>query len=75
MDEKLKIEVKGGELLAFGSANPRTEECFDDGEYSTYYGRALAVVRAGEEGMIEIIVTGEKETVTEKIFIGGERNE
>ena len=45
-DRKLRIEVSGAELLGFGSANPRTEESFVKGEYTTYYGRSQAVIRA-----------------------------
>ena len=45
-DTKLNIEVENGTLLGFGSANPCTEESFDSGCYTTYQGRALAVVRA-----------------------------
>ena len=55
-DRKLTVNVSGGELLAFGSANPRTEERFDAGSYTTYYGKALAVVRAGSED-VKISVT------------------
>ena len=55
-DRKLTVNVTGGELLAFGSANPRTEERFDAGEYTTYYGRALAVVRV-ERGDVTVSVT------------------
>ena len=62
-DRKLSVTVEGGELLGFGSANPRTEERFDAGEYTTYYGRALAVVRAGKVGDLRIHVTdGTSET-------------
>ena len=73
VDRKLKISVEGGELLGFGSANPRTEERFDSGEYTTYYGRSLAVVRAGKSGSIRVsasdwIETAETEIrITEKI--------
>lgn len=44
-DRKLNVSVTGGELLAFGSANPATEENYLGTEFTTYYGRALAVVR------------------------------
>lgn len=44
-DETLTATVENGELLGFGSANPRTEENFQSGSYTTYYGRALAIVR------------------------------
>lgn len=57
-DERLTVAVEGGELLAFGSANPRTEERFDAGGYTTYYGRALAAVRAGTAGSVTVTVQG-----------------
>ena len=49
-DRKLSVEVEGGELLGFGSANPCTKEEFTDGSYTTYFGRAQAVIRVGEDG-------------------------
>ncbi len=54
---KLSVTAENGELLAFGSANPRTEERFDAGEYTTYYGRALAVIRAGASGAVRVRVS------------------
>ena len=36
-DRRLTVKVQGWELLGFGSANPRTEEGFDEGAYTTYY--------------------------------------
>ncbi len=57
-DELLDLRVEGGELLAFGSANPRTEERFNTGSYTSYYGRTLAVIRAGESGHVHISVQG-----------------
>ena len=53
-DRKVKVEVEGGELLAFGSANPRLVEDLHSGEYTTYYGRALAIVKANKVGKINI---------------------
>ena len=61
-DRKLTVSVQGGELLAFGSANPRTEERFDAGTYMTYYGRALAAVRMRQPGSVMITVTDGKDT-------------
>ena len=63
-DRKLSITVDGGELLGFGSANPRTEERFDEGNYTTYYGRALAVVRVGESGQVKITVSDGKNSTS-----------
>lgn len=45
-DTLLCLEVTGGELLAFGSANPKTEEDRLRGECRTYYGESLAVIRS-----------------------------
>lgn len=59
-DDKIKVTVEGGELLGFGSANPRTEERYDTGVFTTYYGQALAVVRATKPGVIKIKATGDK---------------
>lgn len=49
-DRKVRLNVEGaGCLQGFGSADPLSEENFYDAERTTYYGRALAVVRAGAE--------------------------
>jgi hypothetical protein len=53
-DRKITVTVEGGELLGFGSANPCTAERFDSGEYTSYYGRALAVVRPTGAGDIRV---------------------
>ncbi len=53
-DRRVTLSVSGGELLAFGSANPRTEERYDSGSFSTYYGKAMAVIRAGENGFVKV---------------------
>ena len=58
-DETLKVEVEGGELLGFGSAEPRSEESFVSGIHTTFYGQALAAVRAGEAGLMRVTVTSE----------------
>lgn len=59
-DILLNVATENGELLAFGSANPRTEEAYTNGSFTTYYGQALAIVRASNEGKIRITVSGEK---------------
>lgn len=55
-DRKIKVSVDGvGYLQGFTSADPLSEENFFDSERLTYYGRALAVVRAGEsDGIIKV---------------------
>ena len=49
-DRLLDAHVEKGELLAFGSARPRTEERFDAGSHTTYFGHAQAVIRLGAAG-------------------------
>ena len=66
-DRKLTVTVEGGELLAFGSANPRTEERFDEGTYTTYYGVALAAVRVN--GNTTVTVTDGEETTKATISV------
>ena len=56
-DRRLKVSVSGAELIGFGSANPCTEESYTSGEFTSYYGRALAVVRVLEPGKAKITVT------------------
>lgn len=53
-DALVKVTVEGGELLGFGSANPCTREDFTKGEYTTYQGRAQAIVRVGKSGHIKV---------------------
>ena len=66
-DRKLTVTVEGGELLAFGSANPCTEEQYHTGSFTTYYGRSLAIIRAGEAGTITIKATDGSMTDTAEI--------
>ena len=48
-DTAVTVEVSGaGELLALGSAKPNMGENFFSNTHTTYYGKALAVVRAGD---------------------------
>ncbi|WP_346908527.1 glycoside hydrolase family 2 TIM barrel-domain containing protein [Faecalicatena orotica] len=70
-DEILTIQVENGKLLAFGSANPKTEESFLTGQYCTWYGKAMAVVRAGTEGKLHVTVKSAKYTTTKEITIVG----
>ena len=57
-DAKLTATVEGGTLLGFGSAQPRTEERFQSGSYTTYYGKAQAIVKA-DGGKVKLTVSGE----------------
>ena len=55
------VEVTGGTLAGLGSAAPATTETYVDGSHSTWRGRAMAIVRADNEGRdIRVTVTTEK---------------
>ncbi len=64
-DVELTITVEDGELLAFGSANPRTEGKYDIGRFSTYFGKAQAVVRKDMNTMV--MIAGKNDSVTIKL--------
>lgn len=53
-DMGIHVSVEGGSLLGFGSAVPKTLENYNDGYFHTYYGRALAVVKAERAGIIKV---------------------
>ncbi|MBR3178668.1 MAG: DUF4982 domain-containing protein [Clostridia bacterium] len=73
-DRKVTVTVENGELLGFGSANPRTEERFTDGNYTTYYGHSLVAVRAGESGSVRITADdGKKQAVLELSILPSEK--
>ena len=57
-DRELHVQVNNGELLGFGSANPRTEESYQTGNFTTYYGRAQAIVRCKENCSVSITGPG-----------------
>jgi len=59
-DQKLTVKVEGkGSLQAFGSARPNMMEDFVSDTHTTYYGKALAVIRSTcEEGNIKVTVFG-----------------
>ncbi len=57
-DERVEIEVLDGELVGFGSARPATTESFLAGSYTTYRGRAIAVVHRSGPGNATLVATG-----------------
>ncbi len=66
-DRILTVSVTGGELLGFGSANPCTEEQYHTGSFTTYHGRALAIVRVGENGPVAVRVSDGTEAADTQI--------
>ena len=69
-DQRIRVSVSGGKLLAFGSANPCTEEDFVSGTYTTYFGKAQIVIMKEEPGIVEVkAVSDEMEEVKTTIHI------
>ncbi|MFD9547934.1 glycoside hydrolase family 2 TIM barrel-domain containing protein [Nocardia salmonicida] len=58
-DREITVTVEGpATLFGLGSAAPTTEEDFTDNTHTTYYGRALAVLRASKQpGPITVTVS------------------
>lgn len=68
--ETVRVCVEGGELLALGSADPASEESFVSTACKTYEGRALAIVRAAQPGIMRAKVSAEGyETKTVEINV------
>ncbi len=61
VDQKVTVAVEGnGTLQALGSARPHMTENFYSDTHTTYYGKALAVIRVGyEPGEIKVHVSGD----------------
>lgn len=59
--KKVSVHVEGtAELLGFGSADPQAMGSYDDTEWETYDGHAMAVIRAGREpGMAKVVFSAE----------------
>ncbi len=72
-DRALTVTVEGGELLAFGSANPCTKEQYHTGSFRTYYGRSLAIVRAGKEGAFTVTAWDGKSSASARVAITAEK--
>ena len=60
-DTLLRAEATGAAvLLGFGSGNPITDENYSKGQFTSYLGKALAVLRAGyEAGEVKLTVSAE----------------
>ncbi len=61
-DRLLMASAEGCVLLAFGSARPRTEERYDTGRHTTYFGHAQAILRMGTQDATLVVVDGSVRT-------------
>lgn len=65
----LKVSVENGTLEGLGSACSYVEGNYAQDTVDTYYGEAMAVVRAGETDSVKITVCDEEKTYTREIPI------
>lgn len=71
----LSVCVENGTLAGLGSANAYVEGNYTDDHTVTYYGEAMAVVRAGKTGTVKVIIKDEnRKYVTEIPVKEGERS-
>lgn len=52
--KRIHVTVDGGELLGLGHACPYNDDGYVSDETSTYFGEALAIVRAGKVGRMNV---------------------
>ncbi len=55
----LQVKVENGTLEGLGSANAYVEGNYAQDTTPTYYGEAMAIVRAGQSGSVKVTVTDE----------------
>lgn len=63
-DCEVTVQVENGQLLGFGSANPKNEDNYTTGKAHTFNGRALAIIKPQKVG--EMKVTFESEDLNEE---------
>ena len=63
----IQVEVENGSLAGLGSANEYMEGNYTDSSTVTYYGEAMAIVRAGKTGTVRVTVRDENHSVAVEI--------
>lgn len=66
----LTVAVENGTLMGLGNACSYNKEGYWQDNTKTYYGEALAVVRAGKQGMVKITATDESGSKSVELSIG-----
>lgn len=54
---RISVKVEGGKLMALGHACPYNEDGYLSDNTDTYYGEALAIVKAGDSGKVVLTAT------------------
>lgn len=71
----LKVEAQGGSLLALGNACPFNERGYLTQETDTYYGEAMAILRAGAAETVKLTVTDGAHTAQVSVpIVPGDRS-
>lgn len=63
----LTVRVTGGELMGLGSACPYVEGNYAQDTVKTYFGEAMAVLRAGDNGPLRLEVADEQDCIVTEI--------
>ena len=66
---QISVTVTGGELVALGNACPYNAEGYGNSVTSTYFGQALAIVRAGKSGTLRIEASDTERTAATTVEI------
>lgn len=66
--ERLKVSVENGVLMGLGSANAYVKGNYAQDTADTYYGEAMAVVRAGEVGVVTVTVEDSRGSHTAEVL-------
>lgn len=56
---QISVKVENGSLVGLGSANAYVDGNYTDNHTATYYGEAMAVVRAGSSGVVNVTIKDE----------------
>ena len=67
----LSLSVENGTLAGLGSANAYVEGNYTDDHTVTYYGEAMAIVRAGKSGTVRVTVRDESRKYVVEIPVKG----
>ncbi len=68
----LKADVTGGTLLALGNACPYNERGYLTNETDTYYGEALAIIRAGDSDSVTLNITDDSASATATVAVAAD---
>jgi beta-galactosidase len=69
VNEEIKLQVEGGQLLAFGNACPYHKNKYQTNSNETYYGVALAIIRPTDLGKVVVSASSKYGSKTTEIEV------